>query len=135
MIMIKIAIDTNILIYSHDAQNFKHCNIANTLIKLSPIVSAQVVSEYINVLKRTIPLSKEEVINLCIKNLLECTIHALNTETLIRAAHLIRRYNFQIFDSIIVASALEAGCDALYSEDMQHCMKVDGHLKIINPFL
>jgi hypothetical protein len=32
------------------------------------------------------------------------------------------------------ASALHAGCDTLCSEDMQHGMKVDKGLRIVNPF-
>jgi predicted nucleic acid-binding protein len=50
------------------------------------------------------------------------------------ADYFIQRYNFQIFDSIIVASSFQAGCDILYSEDMQHNMIVEKQLKIINPF-
>jgi predicted nucleic acid-binding protein len=46
-----------------------------------------------------------------------------------------RRYDFQIFDSIVVASALEADCSILFSEDMQHSQIVDGRLQIMNPFL
>ena len=38
-------------------------------------------------------------------------------------------------DSIVVASALEAGCDRLYTEDMQHGLIVENQLKIVNPFL
>jgi len=48
---------------------------------------------------------------------------------------LMLRYDFQIFDAIIVASALESGCQVLYSEDMQHNMKINGQLTIVNPFL
>jgi predicted nucleic acid-binding protein len=40
-----------------------------------------------------------------------------------------------MFDSIIVASALEAGCDILYSEDMQHGQVIEGRLTIQNPFI
>jgi len=43
--------------------------------------------------------------------------------------------NDQVFDAIIVASALETGCNILYSEDMQHNMKIDRKLSIVNPFL
>ena len=35
---------------------------------------------------------------------------------------------------MIAASALDAGCDTLWSEDMQHGMKLDGGLRIANPF-
>jgi predicted nucleic acid-binding protein len=38
-----------------------------------------------------------------------------------------------VFDAMIVASALHAGCDTLLSEDMQHGMKF-ARLRIVNPF-
>jgi predicted nucleic acid-binding protein len=38
------------------------------------------------------------------------------------------------YDALIVASAIEAGCDTLYSEDMQHGRRIGG-LAIVNPFL
>ena len=59
---------------------------------------------------------------------------ALDTN-LYLAKNLIDRYDFQIFDSIIVASALETDCSTLYSEDMHHNMVVHQQLKIINPFI
>ena len=36
--------------------------------------------------------------------------------------------------SMIVAAAIEAGCDTLFTEDMQHGRKF-GSLTIVNPFL
>ena len=62
------------------------------------------------------------------------TIAPLEHSTIVLAKNLIDKYDFQIFDSIIVASALEANCEILYSEDMQHNLTVNNQLKIINPF-
>jgi predicted nucleic acid-binding protein len=41
---------------------------------------------------------------------------------------------FSFYDALIVSSAIEAGCDTLYSEDMQHGRSIGG-LTIINPFI
>ena len=43
------------------------------------------------------------------------------------------QHGFSFYDSLIVASALEAGCVRLYSEDMQHGQRVE-QLTIVNPF-
>ncbi len=40
------------------------------------------------------------------------------------------KYRLSIYDGMIVAAALTAGCDILYSEDMHHGLKVDGQLRI-----
>ncbi|GHT78585.1 hypothetical protein AGMMS50262_21380 [Bacteroidia bacterium] len=64
-----------------------------------------------------------------------CYIQPVLFSTMQLAEKLIVKYDFQLFDSIIVASALEAGCDILYSEDMHHGLLVDKQVEIINPFL
>ena len=133
--MTKFALDTNILIYSHDENAGNKQSIARDLIVHSPVVSAQVVSEYISVLKRIIKIPKGMIFKACLPNLRCCQIQTVNTATLQTAEHLMLRYDFQIFDAIIVASALESGCQVLYSEDMQHNMKINGQLTIVNPFL
>ncbi|TVR67355.1 MAG: PIN domain-containing protein [Candidatus Competibacteraceae bacterium] len=48
---------------------------------------------------------------------------------------LLDRYRFSYFDSLILASALTANCEVLYSEDLQHGQVIDGRLTIINPLL
>ena len=133
--MRKIALDTNILIYSHDESAVDKQNIARDLIVRSPIVCTQVLSEYISILKRLLNISKTMVISACMPNLKYCQIQAVDIVILQTAERLIHRYDFQLFDAIIVASALESGCKTLYSEDMQHEMTVDKQLSIINPFL
>ena len=44
------------------------------------------------------------------------------------------RYNLSTYDAMIAASALHAGCDTLWSEDMPHDMALDEGLRIVNPF-
>jgi predicted nucleic acid-binding protein len=67
-------------------------------------------------------------------NLRGCPIQPVTVETLLLAQELIRRYKFQLMDSLIVASNLEAGCEILYTEDMHHDLLVNGQLRILNPF-
>jgi predicted nucleic acid-binding protein len=54
---------------------------------------------------------------------------------MLKARELVVRYDFQVFDSIVIASALQAGCEILYSEDFQHYFVVENQLTIINPYL
>nr|WP_161499170.1 PIN domain-containing protein [Flavipsychrobacter stenotrophus] len=96
-------------------------------------MSAQVISEFINVTRRQIALSKADILIYCSDLLRDCECIPVSWETLNKAASLIQKYNFQIFDAIILAAALEGNCTLLYSEDMQHGLKIDS-LTIINPF-
>ncbi|MDR2682516.1 MAG: PIN domain-containing protein [Dysgonamonadaceae bacterium] len=135
--MTKIALDTNILIYGHFIDNKEKQTIARDLLSRQPFVSTQVISEYLNVMKRLLKsiATKEDLLDLCSQWMKGCTIHSIHIATIQTAKRLIARYDFQIFDSLIVASALETGCEILYSEDMQHNMLVERQLTIINPFI
>jgi len=46
---------------------------------------------------------------------------------------LARRYNLRIYDGLIVSAAKHAGCETVYTEDLQHGQTLDGVL-IQNPF-
>ena len=132
--MNKIALDSNILIYNHSLECEDKKFIARGFFREYPVVSSQVVSEYINVLKRNLKISKLELIELCSLWLEKCTIQPVILSTVKLAQNLIGKYDFQIFDGIIVAAALEANCDILYSEDMQDGHIIENMLKIVNPF-
>jgi predicted nucleic acid-binding protein len=58
----------------------------------------------------------------------------ITIETIRHAWELRKRYNLSFWDSLIVASALQAGCTTLYTEDLNHGMIVDKSLHIVNPF-
>ena len=49
------------------------------------------------------------------------------------ASNIRQDYHFSYWDSLIVASALQNACKILYSEDMQHELKVYNQLQIRNP--
>ena len=44
------------------------------------------------------------------------------------------RYRYGHYDSLIVATAISAGCLILYTEDMQHGQSIDQRMKLIDPF-
>ncbi len=130
----KIALDSNILVYLYDDDNEHKRNICELLIVDKPTISSQVISEFLNVTKRLLKLPKIEILEKANRLFSKCELIPMSQETLEKALFLINRYDFQLFDSLIVASSLQAGCTVLYSEDMQHNLLVENQLKIINPF-
>ena len=130
-----IALDTNILVYCHSNDEPDKQKTATNLFTFYPIISTQVLSEYINVVKCKLKLPKREIMDVCLQNIELCVVQPVSITTLKYARHLIDRYDFQLFDSIIVASALEANCHILYSEDLHHGLVVENRMEIINPFL
>jgi predicted nucleic acid-binding protein len=57
----------------------------------------------------------------------------VRVNTVMKAWEIKLRYGFSYWDSLIVATALEADCETLYSEDLQHGQVLEGQLQIVNP--
>ena len=133
--MTKISLDTNVLIYNHGIDGDAKQLIADSLLDNVPIISTQVISEYLNVIKRISKMNKSDLLRMCAEWLEDCQIQSVSLSTIKLARYLVQKYDFQLFDSIIVASALEAECDILYSEDLQHGLIVEDKLTILNPFI
>jgi len=108
---------------------------AKDLLAENPFIPSQVISEYLNVTRRLLQLSKEELLIQASNLLAGCTIIPVLPSPLLFAAALVKRYNFQLFDAVIVAASKESNCAILYSEDMQQGLIVEKSLTIINPFL
>jgi predicted nucleic acid-binding protein len=59
---------------------------------------------------------------------------ATEVQVLLRASRLRAQYSLSFWDSLVVASAIESGCNVLYTEDMQDGLTLEGQLTIVNPF-
>ena len=96
-------------------------------------ISYQVVQETINVITRKLNATPEKARQILDRVLIP--LWRVNpTRTLYqRGLDLQTRYRLSFYDSLIVASALAAGCKTLYSEDMQHGQHIEG-ITITNPF-
>jgi predicted nucleic acid-binding protein len=64
-----------------------------------------------------------------------CEVVPWTEETYDRGRRISERYMLSHYDSMIVASALLAQCQTLYSEGMQNGLLIDASLRIKNPLL
>lgn len=125
--------DTNILLYLLSADVNK-ADRAEILLAQGGNISVQVLNEFAAVAIRKLGLSWAEVRETLDVVRSVCSIHPVTIETHDRAFAVAERYGFNFYDALIVAAALLAGCSTLYSEDMQAGQKIDGSLRILNPF-
>jgi predicted nucleic acid-binding protein len=56
-----------------------------------------------------------------------------NERTALHAVRIHGRYQFSFYDSCLIASALEYGCDLFLSEDLSHGQRIAG-MQIVDPF-
>ncbi|CCI07402.1 PIN domain-containing protein [Microcystis aeruginosa] len=131
----KVFIDTNVLIYgySEDEPN-KRQQAIDCVLSAEAWISTQVLNETINVLKRKFSLSYSQIREAVQEISKGFPIVLVSVNTIEIALNLAERYQYSYFDSLILASALEAGCQILYSEDLQDGQRIENQLTIVNPF-
>ncbi len=136
----KFFLDTNIFVYSFDSSAPKKAAQARKLIRKaietrSGIVSYQVVQEFFNVALRRFakPMNSgdaEQYLATTFRPLL--AVHS-SLALFSDALRLRDRYRMNWYDALIVASAIDGGCQLLYSEDFQDGQEMGG-VTISNPF-
>ncbi|MGX2030900.1 MULTISPECIES: PIN domain-containing protein [Methylocaldum] len=130
----RVFADTNLFIYA-ESENGEKTTRAISIIEDRPVISVQVINETVSVLTRKYGFTLAEAHDIAESLLDLCEVVPVETATLREAFRLVRRYPLSHWDSLIVAAALLANCDTLYSEDLQHGQVFDGRLTVVNPFL
>ena len=134
-------LDTNIFIYSFDQGAPVKAQKAAQLIRQAlttqkGAISFQVVQEFLNVALRRFsrPMEAadaEQYLSTVFRPLL--CVHS-SQALYVEALHLHTQSGLSWYDSLIVSAALQARCDLLFTEDIQHGQRFGG-LQVRNPFL
>jgi predicted nucleic acid-binding protein len=125
--------DSNVLLYLASGAPDR-AGRAQRLVDGGGTISVQVLNEIASVSRRKVRMTWQQT-SLFIdraRGLLD--VMPLTVDIHQSGLRLAERYGFSIYDSFIVAAALAADCDTLWSEDMQHGMLIDARLRIANPF-
>lgn len=130
----KAFFDTNILLYSarpHDERT----RLAEALVAGGGIISVQVLNEFAAVARRKMHMRWEDVAEALAEIMIICPDPVPITMKIHEAAlQIAMRYGYHIYDALVLAAALNAGCDTIYSEDLQAGQVIEGQLTIRNPF-
>ena len=126
-------IDTNILLYLL-SQDAKKADRAEEELAKGGVISVQVLNEFASVASRKLKMSMDEIREVLSTVRAVCQVVAVDIDTHEKGLQIAEKYKISTYDAMIVASALLSGCTMLISEDMQHNQKIDGVLKIQNPF-
>ena len=90
-------------------------------------------SEFCNVALKKLMMEPKQIRQILSAIDSTCEIAVVTLNTVEKALQLKERYGFGYYDSLIVASALESGCEYLFSEDMSDGQVID-NLEIVNIF-
>jgi predicted nucleic acid-binding protein len=128
-----VFLDTNVLLYAFVSTDPRQGR-ALELLLTGGVVSVQVLNEFVSAARSKLKMdaaeldrSLEVVRSLC-PSVLDSTVadHEASFD-------LSRNGGLHIYDATIIASAVRAGCETLWTEDMQDGRVIDG-LTIRNPF-
>ena len=131
----RVFIDTNVFVYTQSSVEPEKRSISTRILHdFDCYTSTQVLNEFCNVMTKKVKMTVAEVkqvikaINNC------CTIVIVDCDTVNEALGIKEKYGYTYYDSLILASALESGCQRIFTEDMQDGQIIDGVLRIENVF-
>jgi predicted nucleic acid-binding protein len=128
----KVFFDTNILIHEFSEDAAK-ASASEDVIRGGGVISVQVLNEFASAGLRKLGLSWSVIRDILGEYRQNFTVVPLTLETHARGLELAERYPLNVYDGMIVAAAMMAGCKTLYSEDMHDGLVIDG-LTICNPY-
>jgi len=99
------------------------------------VISTQILNEASNVWTKKYKL-REDVIKKYLKNVEKVCdeLIIIQNKTVYKALELKEKYSFAYYDCLMLSSALESGCDTIFTEDMNDGQEIEGKLMIVNPF-
>jgi predicted nucleic acid-binding protein len=128
----KFFIDSNVLLYTlgHDAKKLEK---AKDLVNQQPVISVQILNEFANVCRKKFKLEWVDIGAGLETAKSLCEVVPLTIDVHERAVEIASLNRIGTYDANIVAAAELAGCDVLYSEEMNHGQRI-GSVTIRNPF-
>ncbi len=136
----KVFVDSNILVYAHDAdaggkQRIAAARIEEILAARSGVLSLQVLQEFYNTVTRKLHrVLRRDVARELLRAYSSWTVQPMSAEDVVAASILEERYQLSFWDALIVQSASLAGARTLLSEDLGHEQSIAG-IRIENPFV
>ena len=134
----KCFVDTNVLVYADDEGAGEKCDVAVGLLRRvlrepGTALSVQVLQEYFHIATRKLELPAD-VARRRVEALGRLDVVSPKLRDVLAAIDLHRLHSISIWDALIVRAAHVAGCQTLYTEDLQHGQRFDG-VEVVNPFL
>lgn len=126
-------LDTNVVLYAA-SQDPTKAKLSAALIADGGTISVQVLNEAANVMHGKWKYDWARTRNVLVACKVQLRVVPVTVQVHDRGILLAERYQFSIFDSMMLAAAVLAGCTTLWSEDMRNGQVIDG-LTIRNPYV
>jgi len=134
---VSVFLDTNVLLYADDADTPDKASVARDLIRRcmrerTGVVSTQVIQEYYVNARKMLRMDGLAA-RARVEVYLDFEVVAVSPALILAAVDLHRLEPLSFWDALVVRSAEQAGCDTLFSEDLQAGRRF-GRVRVVNPF-
>lgn len=129
----RVFFDSNVLLYML-SEDMDKAACAEALLVCGGTISVQVLNELTLAGRRKFRLDWVSIDQFLVPVRALCEIKPMIEDTYDLGRRLAERYQFPVYDAMIVAAALLADAGTLYSEDMHDGLLVEDRLRIRNPF-
>jgi predicted nucleic acid-binding protein len=131
-------VDTNVLVYAHDARDAGKRKIAQDLLRQAlagaMVISTQVLAEFSSTLLHKIsPAVKPGELTAILDALDPIKLIAIDGDVVRRAVEAREKYGVHFYDGMILATAERGGCSRIWSEDLNSGQQYFG-ITVQNPF-
>jgi predicted nucleic acid-binding protein len=131
-------LDTNVLVYSYDISDRRKQEVARGLVRRALagglVTSTQVLGEFAAALLHKVsPRVDAQTLTRALDALAPITVISTDTDMVRRAVEVHERYRVHYYDSLIIAAAERAGCECIWSEDLNAGQRYFG-VSVQNPF-
>lgn len=130
-------LDTNVLVYAVDAADLQRNAQARALVEAclrrgDGVVSTQVLQEFFNVATRKMGIDAAAA-RRYVELFASLETVQISTELILGAIDLHRLRSISFWDALVVRAASAAGCERVWTEDLQAGATLDG-VRVENPF-
>jgi predicted nucleic acid-binding protein len=136
----KVFVDTNILVYAHDADAGEKHSLARELVSQlwetrTGILSTQVLQEFIVAVTRKVanPISVARA-RWAVQNYGTWELVINDSKIILQATEIQEAHRLSFWDALIVSSAFAGSASVIATEDLNHGQRIEGIL-IRNPFV
>ena len=131
-------LDTNVLVYAYDVSDPTKQSVAQDLVRKAVagglVISTQVLAEFAaTLLHRLVPPPPSEDVVALLDALAPIRLIVPDGDIVRRAVEAGAAYGLHFYDGMIVAAAERAGCEKIWSEDLNPGQKYFG-VTVANPF-
>ncbi|MCA1671233.1 MAG: PIN domain-containing protein [Actinobacteria bacterium] len=132
-------VDTNVLVYAHDATDDGRRPVAQRLLDElwradTGALSTQVLQEFYHTVTRKLPVPlTPAAARQSVADYADWQVVAIDPLLILSASHLAEGHSVNFWDALIVEAALRAGATELVTEDLQDGREF-GSLRVHNPF-